>query len=75
MNSDLLAVKNSRHPVEMTRDVCIGKDDMLVSFDVSSLFTNVPADEAMKVIQKKTATGLDLGRQDGPLPRQNSGTT
>ena len=54
---DIFVVKNSGHLVEMTRDVCIGNDEMLVSFDVSSLFTNVPVDEAMKVIQKKTATG------------------
>ena len=35
------------------RDVCIDKDEMLVRFDISSLLTNVPVDEAMKVIHRK----------------------
>ena len=44
-------VRNSRHFVEIMKDVCIDADEMLVSFDVSSLFTNVPIDEAVRVIR------------------------
>ena len=35
------------------RDITIGEDDLLVSFDVTSLFTNVPIGEALQVIQAK----------------------
>ena len=37
--------------VKMMRDVCMMEDEVLVSFDVVSLFTNVPIGEAVKVIQ------------------------
>ena len=50
-------VKKSIHFMEMMRDVCIEKVEMLVSFDVSSLFTSVHVDEAVKVIHKKITTG------------------
>ena len=35
------------------RDITVGDDELLVSFDVSSLFTNVPIGEAVQVIQAK----------------------
>ena len=44
---------NSKHFVERMRDMSIGEDEMLVSFDGSSLFTNVPVDEAVHVIHDK----------------------
>ena len=68
-------VKKSRYFVKMMRDVCIEKDEMLVSFDVSCLFTNVPVGENVKVIHKQLQQDKTIGRQDGPLLRQNSGTT
>ena len=34
----------------MIKDLNLGPDETLVSFDVSSLFTNVPVDEAVEVI-------------------------
>ena len=37
----------------MMRVVQVEKDELLVSFDVCSLFTNVPVDEAVKVIHRK----------------------
>ena len=43
-------VKNSKHFVEVMSDLRVEEDEMLVSFDVSSLFTNVPIDEAIQVI-------------------------
>ena len=51
-----LAVKttfNSKHFAETMRDVTLGEDELLVSFNVSSLFTNVPIGEAVQVIQAK----------------------
>ena len=43
-------VKNSRHFLEAVKGVRVTEDELLVSFDVSSLFTNVPIDEAVQVI-------------------------
>ena len=39
-------VKNSRYFTEMMGSVHVESDEILVSFDVSSLFTNVPVDAA-----------------------------
>ena len=43
-------MKNSSHFVEMMRNICIEEGEILVTFDVASLFTNVPTDEAVHVI-------------------------
>ena len=49
------------------RDVTLAEDEVLVSFDVSSLFTNVPTGEAVKVIQAKLREDDDLAGRT-PLP-------
>ena len=46
-------VKNSKHFVEVMAGLRVEKGEMLVSFDVTSLFTNVPVDEAVQVIHDK----------------------
>ena len=46
-------VKNSRHFTEMMRSVHVESAEILVSFDVSSLFTNVPVGEAVSVIYER----------------------
>ena len=46
-------VLNSKHFAETMRDITIEEDELLVSFDMSSLFTNVPIGEAVQVIQAK----------------------
>ena len=43
-------VRNSRHFVEVMRNLRIEEDEVLVSFDVSSLFNNVPVDKTVQVI-------------------------
>ena len=44
----------SCHPMSyVLADLRIGVDEVLVSFDVSSLFTNVPVDEAVQVIRDR----------------------
>ena len=44
---------NTGHFVEMMREEKLGAEEMLVSFDVLSLFTNVPIQEAVQVVKKK----------------------
>ena len=44
----------------MMRDVCMMEDEVLVSYDVVSLFTSVPIGEAVKVIQEMLHDDEDL---------------
>ena len=43
-------IKNTKHFVEKIKKDHIPNDHLLVSFDVKSLFTNVPLDETTKII-------------------------
>ena len=46
-------VRNSKHFVEMMSGLSVEEDEILVSFDMSTLFTNVPIDEAVRVIHDR----------------------
>jgi len=46
-------VKNSTHFVSIIQNICIDQNEIMVSFDVSSLFTNIPIEEVLKVIEAK----------------------
>lgn len=50
-------MKNSEHFADISQQHNI-TDNFLVSFDVESLFTNVPVDEALKVIMQLAPTEL-----------------
>ena len=45
--------KHSKHFLEALQDVRVAEDELLVSFNVPSLSTNVPLNEAVQVIQHK----------------------
>ena len=47
-NSDSF-VKNSGDFIDKIKDIHTNKTDTLVSFDIVSLFTNVPIDESLKI--------------------------
>ncbi|GJQ73674.1 hypothetical protein Trydic_g14012 [Trypoxylus dichotomus] len=52
-------VKNSEHVIEILQQHEITKEDLLVSFDVESLLTNVPVEETLEIIkQQLTPKGL-----------------
>ena len=51
-------VENSEHFVKT--DVCMAEDEVLVSFDIVSLFTNVPIGEPVKIIQQRLRDNEDL---------------
>ena len=46
-------IKNSQQFVERAREITIQPGDLFVSFDVVSLFTNVPIDDACEIIGAK----------------------
>ena len=46
-------VKNSRHFVQMVKGEKIDPEEKLVSFDVESLFTNVPVEESIEIIKRR----------------------
>ena len=62
-------VKNAKRFTEMTLEETVNKDEVMVSFDVQSLFTNVPVGQALDVIHDKLLTDETL--EDGtPLTPQ-----
>lgn len=46
-------VTNTKHFVEITKDMKISDTDTLVSFDVESLFTNIPVNETLRIIETR----------------------
>ena len=63
-------VKNSRHFTEMMGSVHVESDEILVSFDVSSLFTNVPVGEAVSIIHKRLMEDETLGDRTSLSPER-----
>ena len=61
-------VLNSKHFAETMRDITVGGDELLVSFDVFSLFTNVPIGEAVQVIQAKLREDDSLAERTALSP-------
>ncbi|XP_046406364.1 uncharacterized protein LOC124171266 [Ischnura elegans] len=51
-------VKNSAHFVEMIRYMTIANEDIMVSFDVVSLFTNVPIAESVEIVRTLVDSGI-----------------
>ena len=43
-------VKNSKHFIESIDGIRVEDDEVMISFDVKSLFTNVPIKESLEVI-------------------------
>ena len=62
-------VKNSCEFVRRLKDVAINPADPLVSFDVTNLFTQVPLDHALKVVEQRLMEDHTLQeRTTSPVP-------
>ena len=46
-------VTDSRHFIEILKNIKLNSNDLMVSFDVTSLFTKVPVEEAINIIEDK----------------------
>jgi hypothetical protein len=53
-------IKNSRDFVEKVKDVTVGADETLVSYDVTALYPSVPQDEAIELISEKLHADAEL---------------
>ena len=61
-------IKNTQDLVDKVRNWNMQEDEVLVSFDVKSLFTSVPVDEAMKAVNKRLVEDVDLRERTGLNP-------
>jgi hypothetical protein len=62
-------VKDSKHLVEMLSQVTVQPDDIMASFDVESLFTNVPIEETLEILKDKLEKDTDLSTRT-PLSKE-----
>ena len=46
-------VKNSEHFVQSIKDMSLSDDEIMISYDVSALFTAVPVEEAIDIIRRR----------------------
>lgn len=62
-------VKNSSHFKTIAEQLSIEQNDMLVSFDVQSLFTNVPVPETLAIIERRLENDESLTKRTNiPIP-------
>ena len=62
-------IKNSKHFVEKLNDISLEEFDKMVSFDVKSLFTKVPIDECLDIVEEKLREDDTLGERTMMSPQ------
>ena len=65
-------VSNSSQFIEITRDLTLQPSDILISFDVVSLFTNVPTTETCLLVKDRLIQDLSLDDRTSLTPGPNS---
>lgn len=68
-------IENFTHSVHKIRNTPLSKSDKLVSFDVVSLFTKVPVDEAMVAIEKMLERDESVDERTTMSPGEVCGLT
>ena len=61
-------VKDSKHLVNILKEVQTEEQDIMVSFDVESLFTNVPTDETLEILKELLDKDDSLSSRT-PIPK------
>ena len=61
-------VVNSKEFVTKIEQIRLGKNDILVSFDVVSLFTNVPVEEACNIAKERLLSDITLSQRTNLSP-------
>ena len=56
-------IRNTQDLVDQLQGVKIADDEILVSFDVMSLYTNIPIDETLVIIKKKLDVDSSLSER------------
>ena len=54
-------MQNSQDFVEKLKGIVVGEDEVLVSYDVSALFTSVLVNEALDIIRRRLENDTTLG--------------
>jgi hypothetical protein len=63
-------VKDSKHLVDILQEVEADADDIMTSFDVESLFTNVPTEETLDILKEKLDKDETLSSRT-PIPKDS----
>ncbi|GJQ75167.1 hypothetical protein Trydic_g9771 [Trypoxylus dichotomus] len=53
MGKTTTRIRNSAHFIEKVKDVKVAKNDVVVSLDIKSQFTNIPTEEAVNTIRQR----------------------
>lgn len=61
-------IKNTKHFASVIQDKRVEEDEILVLYDVSALFTSVPVDKALMVIQERLVADSTLSKRTPLAP-------
>ena len=64
------AIQNSKHFAEVMKEKTIEDDEILISYDVTALFTSVPTDKALAYIKARLESDSSLSERTPLTPEQ-----